>query len=181
MATTTNLLTWAEFERYPDDGMHHELIEGKHQILPPPKSGHSLIAVRALMALQPLKENKLGRVLPEAGYKLSSDPATWIQPDISILREERVKSTPSDGYFLGAPDLAIEVISSSESAVDVERKIDLLLAHGCQTIWVVYPNIRKIRVFSANGSEHHCSLNDHLTLPNLLPDFEFSVAKLFED
>jgi hypothetical protein len=51
-------------------------------------------------------------VFGEAGYKLSD--ATWIQPDVSFLTAERVRATDPNGYFLGAPDLAVEIISPSE-------------------------------------------------------------------
>lgn len=44
MATTTHQLSWEAFEQLPDDGMHHELIEGELQTLPPPKLLHSKVA-----------------------------------------------------------------------------------------------------------------------------------------
>src|SRR6266849_4087856 len=128
MATTTNLLSWDAFEQLPDDGMHREIIQGELITLPPPKSRHSLVATNILKALLPVEQRAGGRVLPEAGYKLSEDPATWIQPDVSFLREDRVRATAPDGYFIGATELAIEVVSPSESARDLERKVEALLA-----------------------------------------------------
>jgi Uma2 family endonuclease len=107
MATTTHLLTWKEFEQVPDDGMHHELIEGEHQALPPPKSKHSLIADNVAKALRPLEVR--GRVLWEAGYKLSDNPGTWIEPDVSFITSEHVLETDPDGHFLGGPDLAVGI------------------------------------------------------------------------
>jgi Uma2 family endonuclease len=181
MATTTNLLSWEAFEKLPDDGMHHEVIQGELITLPPPKSGHSTIASNAFKALLPLEGRKLGRVYAEAGYKLSEDPATWIQPDVSFLRQERVRATLSDGYFEGAPDLAIEVISPSESARDVERKAELLLANGSRAVWIVYPDTSKVRVYLPDGTSFTRGTNDKLSLPELLPGWEFPVAKLFED
>ncbi len=65
MATTTGLLSWEDFEAFPDDGMHHELIQGEHQIFPPAKSRHTLIAARRKESLLPLKARGLGVVLPE--------------------------------------------------------------------------------------------------------------------
>ena len=117
MATTTNLLSWEAFEKLPDDGMHHELIEGEHQVLPPPKLRHAEVARRLSRALQILEDRGLGRVYLEGGYKLSQNPATWIQPDISFVTENRYTNADPDGYFMGSPYLAVEVISPSESAL----------------------------------------------------------------
>ena len=84
MATTTNLMTWEAFERLPDgDGYHRELIEGELQILPPPKSGHSKVAKRIFKALLTAEAAGGGQALVEAGYKLSENPASWVEPDVS--------------------------------------------------------------------------------------------------
>jgi Uma2 family endonuclease len=129
-------VTWEEFEQYPDDAMHHELIDGEHQILPPKKAKHSIIAANVAISLEPLESN--GRVFGIAGYRLSE--ATWIQPDVSFLTTDRILETDPDGYFLGAPDQAVEIISPSESARHIERKIALLLAKGSAAVWVIYPD-----------------------------------------
>jgi Uma2 family endonuclease len=179
MATTTNLLTWKEFEQLPDE--HLEILEGELITLPPPKSGHSLIAANTFLLLHPLQANGLGRVYQEAGYKLSEDPASWIQPDVSFLKMERVRATKPNDYFLGAPELAVEVVSPSETAQTLNRKIDLLLAGGSCAVWVIYPADHEVRVFLPDGTSFRRGLGDVLTIPELLPGWELPVAKLFED
>lgn len=180
MATTTNLLRWEAFERLPDDGMHREILEGELIVLPPPKSGHSEVARRVSRALQTLEDHRLGRVYMEAGYQLSQDPATWIQPDVSFLRQEQASGRSADEYFTGAPDVAVEVVSPSESAEDVERKIALLLAYGSLTVWVFYPRTRTVRVCLRDGSSRVLGAQEKLTLPELLPGWELAVGPLFE-
>jgi Uma2 family endonuclease len=179
MATTTHLLTWKEFEELPDE--HIEILEGELITMPPPKSGHSAVAADAFLRLQPLQENKLGRVYMEASYKLSEDPATWIQPDISFLKMERVRATKPNDYFLGAPELAVEVVSPSETAESLNRKIELLLAGGSLAVWVIYPANREVRVFLPDGTSFRRGINDVLTAPELLPGWELPVSRLFED
>ena len=62
-----------------------------------------------------------------------------------------VESLPgSTGVFQGAPEIAIEVVSS-ESAARLEDKIELYLSHGSKSVWVVYPKKRVVRVFDVNG------------------------------
>jgi Uma2 family endonuclease len=117
----------------------------------------------------------------EAGYRLSNDPPTWIQPDVSVLRVERARATSGDGYFEGSPELAVEVVSPSETARDLNRKIDALLAGGCLAVWVVYPEEQEVRVFVPGGTSYTRRVNETLTAPELLADWELPVAKLFED
>lgn len=181
MAATTNLMSWEAFEQLPDDGMHHEIIQGELISLPPPKSGHSNLANNVAEAFRPLKERGLGRVYLEAGYKLSENPPTWIQPDVSFLREERVRITAPKGYFAGAPELAIEIVSPSESARDLERKVELLLAAGAYAVWVIYLDNRKVRAFLSDGTSFSRGVNETLSAPALLATLDVPVSKLFDE
>ncbi len=181
MATTTGLLSWEAFEKFPDDGMHHELIEGEHQVLPPPKSRHARIAKRFFLELLSAEKNANGEALFEAGFKLSNNPASWIQPDVSFVLNEQLDSTVEGGYFLGAPALAVEVVSPSETGRKLQRKVDLLLAAGSLAVWVIYPKTQTVKVHLPDGTTHTRGIHDTLTLPALLPDWQLPVAKLFEE
>jgi Uma2 family endonuclease len=181
MAATTNLLSWEAFEKLPDDGMHHEIIEGELQTLPPPKSGHSKIAKKVFLALHAIEGRANVEVFLEAGYKLSASRATWIQPDVSVIRKARAVSSSSDGYFPGAPELAVEVVSPSESAHDLDRKVELLLSHGSQAVWVIYPKTRKVHVHQADGQSFNRTMHDTLSLEALLDNWSLPVASIFED
>lgn len=181
MATTTAHITWKEFEALPDgDGFHREVLEGELIVLPPVKSRHSRIARRLSHALASFEEKGLWEVHVEAGYQLSDDPPTWIQPDVSVLRIERARTTPADGYFRGSPELAIEIVSPSETARDLNRKIDALLTSGAFAVWVVYPEEQEVRVFIPGGNSYTRRPNDTLTIPELLIDWELPVAQIFE-
>jgi len=182
MSATTGQITWQAFEQLPDgDGWHREVVDGELIVLPPPKSRHSKIAFATAEALLPLKQRGVANVYIEAGFKLSTDPPTWIQPDVSVLRLERVRATQGDDYFVGSPELAIEVVSPSETARDLNRKIDALLAGGSFAVWVVYPEEREVRVFIPGGTSYTRRVDEFLTAPELMPDWELPVAKLFED
>lgn len=180
MAATTNQLSWEAFVELPDDGMHHELIEGELQTLPPPRLRYTEVAQQVFLALKAIEKKAGCRAYIEAGYKLTHHPPTWLQPDASLMRAERVAEADPDGFLQGAPEIAVEVISPSESAVDVERKTELYPAHGAQIVWVIYPRSRKVRVFLADGTEFQRGLHDSLTLPGILPDWTLPVATIFE-
>jgi Uma2 family endonuclease len=182
MATSTSQITWQAFEQLPDgDGWHREVVEGELIILPPAKSKHNKIARRVRRALTPFEDQGIAEIHMEAGYKLSEHPATWIEPDVSVLRTERARTTSGDDYFVGSPELAVEVVSPSETARDLNRKIDALLTGGSLAVWVIYPEEQEVRVFVPGGTSYTRQANETLTLPELLPGWELPVTKLFED
>ena len=182
MAATTDLMTWEAFEHLPDgDGFHRELIEGELQILPPPKLGHSKIAKRIYDALAPCQNASSAQVYIEAGYKIKATPPTCLDPDVSVVRNDRVKHASDSDYVPGSPDLAIEVVSPSESASDLNRKVELYLGAGALAVWVIYPKQRHVRVFLADGTSVVRGANDTLSLPELLGEWQFPVSKLFAD
>src|SRR5277367_6674291 len=164
MATTTNLLSWEAFEQLPDDGMHHEILEGELITLPPPKFGHGDVAWRTANALRILQDRRIGRVYTEMGYKLSERPPTWIQPDVSFVHEERCLTARRDGYFIGSPELAVEVVSPSETLAGMDRKVKTLLAAGGAAVWVIDPETLSVHVFLRDGISFTRGIGDALSL-----------------
>jgi len=179
MSTSTHLMTWKEFEQLPDE--HAEILEGELVVLPPPKSKHSIIAAVIADLLLPLKANQAGLILSEAGFKISEEPPSWVQPDVCFLKMERVRATGAAEYFLGAPELAVEIVSPSETAEMLHHKIDLLLGAGSLAVWAVHIPRRKVRVYLPDGSSFCRGIDDVLTMPEVLPGWELPVAKIFAE
>jgi Uma2 family endonuclease len=76
--------------------------------------------------------------------------------------------------------LAVEVVSPSESAADVDRKVDVMLAHGSKAVWVAFPRSKKVQVYLADGTSFSRGMNGKLSLSDLVPGWELPVATLFE-
>lgn len=179
MATTTAPLTLEEFAKLPRGTEQHEMSAGHLITMPLPKSLHSLVVGEVIQALQ----KALGRssslyVLAETGYVLSREPLTVRGPDASVISKERIGFTNPDDYFEGAPELAIEVVSPSDSAEDLQLKIDQYLQAGAKQVWVLYPKTKHIHVFRSGTIE---ILDETRTLEggDLLPGFSVKVADLF--
>jgi Uma2 family endonuclease len=149
MATRT-LFTFEQFEQLQDDGHKHELLEGEHIVLPPPKFGHSRIQHNLLDVLRPyVRQRRLGDVMLEVGFRLS--PKTCLQPDVSFVRTSQIENVAPGAYLEGAPALAIEVASESNTAAQLDLKMELYFAHGAEEVWVVYPQTRRVRAHFPDG------------------------------
>jgi Uma2 family endonuclease len=120
--------------------------------LPPGKLKHTQIIHRLQKMLEPFVEKagpaaRLGEVWVEAGYKFGV--RAYLQPDVSISYRDQ----PSGDYFEGAPLLAIAVISESNTAEQMDRKIKTYLSNGGVEVWVVYPKSECIWVFRESHAE----------------------------
>jgi Uma2 family endonuclease len=74
------------------------------------------------------------------GYRLG--PLTWLQPGVSITHAGQ----PANDYYEGAPALAVEMVSDSNTPGKIARKVEAFLAHGAVEAWVVYPDRREVKV-----------------------------------
>jgi len=180
MATVISApLTIEEFARLPKDGACHEMNAGELLTLPPPKLLYSGIASTIHFKLQafldPLGTSK---ALSEAGYILSREPLTIRQSDISVVARERIRNTDPDNYVEGAPELAVEIVSPSDSAEDLEIKTKQYLQNGAQQVWILHPRTRTVHVFSGSDA---IILNENQVLEGgrVLPGFAVPVASLF--
>lgn len=175
------LLSVEDLEKMPDDCLHRELIEGELIELPPPEFRHALIAHRIYELLNDfVAPRKLGMVLIELGHLVRSNRRTWIQPDVSFLRAGRYDLENPGKYSTGAPDLAVEVISPSETARSVHLKTGILLSSGTQEVWTVYPDTRTVEIHSANDIVRVLHEGDQIASP-LFPGWSAPVRLFFED
>ena len=125
-------------------------------------------------------ENDLGRVVTaEAGFVLSRNPDTVRAPDVAFVCKQRIPSIGSRGFFDGAPDLAIEVISPSDRMSEVSAKIEEWLTMGSRSVWVVDPPNRWIDVHQSNGEVVRYRAKDTLRDEPLLPGFVMQLSEIF--
>ncbi len=96
-------------------------------------------------------------------------------PDIAVVTRNRPPT--EDRILRGAPELAIEVVSS-ETAVHLKRKVDGYREGGSKTVWVVYPESESIEVYRADMIQT-LKASQAVTDP-LLPGFSAPVASFFE-
>jgi Uma2 family endonuclease len=180
--SSKTLLTADELEQMPDDdSVRLELDEGELITMPPGGFDHGDYEsnIGSLLKYH-VKKHKLGKVLiGETGFRLRDD--TVRAPDVAFVRRERVAAVRSHGFGKGAPDLAVEIFSPSDSVRQLMRKVKQYFAAGCHTVWIVYPEEREANALEASGADRLLKGDDLLEAPELLPGFSVRVADLFED
>jgi Uma2 family endonuclease len=156
-----------------------ELDEGELIRMPPAGMEHGDCGIEIAFLLKAfVKKHDLGKVYgADTGFKLSDD--TVRVPDVAFVRKERLAAVHGKGFGKGAPDLAIEIFSPSDSVRQLMRKVKQYFAAGCHTVWIVYPDRREIQVLEATGADRLLSSGDTIEAPELLPGFAAPVAPIF--
>jgi Uma2 family endonuclease len=175
-------MTAQDLWQLPETGLRRELVRGEVIETMPPGGKHGAIAVILAMLLRLwTKQTAGGYVGVEAGYILTHDPDTVRGPDVSFVAATRIPPTGvPEGFWDLAPDLAVEVVSPSETAEEIREKIRDFLRAGTPLVWTIYPRTREVIVHTPDGIARTYTTHDTLAFPDRLPGFTCSVAELFE-
>jgi Uma2 family endonuclease len=180
----TAILTSEQYLSLPEEfdqngnRIKDELIGGQIVKMPPPSRKHDLI------------KNRIGRILnrffdanPHLRMESLVEMAAEISkhdafvPDVSVYQEDRL--TGSEGRIQrGAPDLAIEVASPTDTAKHLRSKAVAYLHGGSKSVWVVFPDSRSVMIYAGNSIRE---LKADQTIEDaLLPGFSALVSSFFE-
>jgi Uma2 family endonuclease len=175
------LMTAEEFSRLPGSE-HKELVRGEVFESIPLSKEHGKIALAIGSLLRPwVKQGAGGQVGVESGFILSPGTSTVRAPDVHYVSDGRIGSdNESSAFWTVAPDLAVEVVSPSETAQEVREKVREFLAVGTPLVWTVYPRTGEVIAHTADGLARTYSADDVLEHPDVLPGFSCKVAELFE-
>lgn len=171
--------TAQHLERMPDDGFRYELWKGELRRMTPTGARHGVVLINVALILREYQQTRGGLVVGgDVGFQLSKDPDTVIAPDVAYIGSRRAKGGVPVGFFEGAPDLAVEVVSPGNTSEEIERKADAFLAAGASVVWIVNPETRRVVV---HPDREVLRDDDVLEGGNVLPGFSCPVRRLFED
>jgi len=177
--------TEAEFEALPDDGYIHELVDGELVISPKNNFFHGRICIRLSTALERhATERRLGAVL-------DSNTGFWMfnrncrAPDISFVTKERMLNLgfkpSSRKFFPGAPDLAVEILSASNTRADIDARLKDFFSSGARIAWIINPDDECVEICHSPADRRLTGTGGSLDGEQLLPGFKFPIADLFKE
>jgi Uma2 family endonuclease len=182
MAATT-LLTSDQFLALPDEldqngnPIKVELIGGEIVRMPPASLLHGLIKNKInelLIDFLHANPQLDLRSLVEIGVQVGGSDA--LIPDVSVVKRA---SLPGESrIYQGAPEIAIQVVSPTDTAKHIERKIDAYLQAGAKSVWIVFPESRSITIHTAE-TVRKLKVDQPITDPSL-PGFSSPVSAFFD-
>ena len=100
-------------------------------------------------------------------------------PDISYIPRERLSNQDPKHALKVVPALAVEVLSTLNTAREMSRKIQQYRDAGIDLIWVVDPDKCEVDIHSSQPLKT-LRTSDILKDDKILPGLSISVAALFE-
>lgn len=185
MATEARL-TAQDLLRIGDDGVRRELVNGRIIEMPPAGGIHGKIVSTIVWFLVDYnRRTGAGEVVSsDTGFVLNvpGDTERVRAPDAAFISRSRVAGGRlSESFIPNAPDLAVEVLSPSETGPDIQQKVRDYFDAGSRLVWLIAPQARTVTVYRADGSAR--LLRDHDTLEgeDVLPGLSFPLGDLFSD
>jgi Uma2 family endonuclease len=177
-------LTYQDFEKIPEDGRRHEILDGVHVVSPSPSRDHQRVAFRLARKLADFVDaNRLGEVFM-APFDVVLSDHDIVEPDLLFLSSQRANRL-TEANVQGAPDLAVEVLSPSTRRRDLGKKLVRYEKLGVSEYWVLDPKAETALVYARADAGYlpplrlSAEARDRLTTP-LLPGFDLPLRDVFE-
>jgi Uma2 family endonuclease len=183
MAIRTKM-TAQDLWRLGEGDVRRELVNGEVIEMPPVGGTHGRTSIRIGRRLDEHVERQAdGEVVGgDVGFilQLANDPERVRAPDVAFVSRERLpEGRLPEKFIIGAPDLAVEILSPSDNPVEVQQKVRDYLEAGSRLVWIVAPAARTVTVYRPDGSAR--LLREHETLEgeDVLPGLSIPLAEVF--
>jgi Uma2 family endonuclease len=173
-------VTAEDLASFTSDEYRYELVAGRVVRMSPVGFTHGRVVIQCAALLgQHVRAHRLGVVVTEVGFKLASNPDTVRAPDLAFIVQRRIPSPEPRGFWSGAPDLVIEVLSPEDRAPDMRAKVLEYLASGTPAVAVIDPDREAVAVHRPARPTAVLRSCDLLDLADVVPGFSCSVQDLF--
>ncbi len=163
----------------------YEVVDG--QVLENPPMGAEETELAGLFAelMAPFaRASRLGRVIPETLFLIDRARNLKRRPDVAFVSDSRWplrRRVPQTEAWDVVPDLAVEVVSETNSANSVVIKLEEYFQAGVRRVWVIYPVVGKVYVYDSAAAVRILQIGDELDDADLLPGFRVALSTLFEE
>jgi Uma2 family endonuclease len=127
---------------------HYELHHGRLVQTPPRKKIHVKVRHALFDLLSPSTRGQ-GFLGIEFPFRPGPEYESWIA-DVAFVAQDRWDRDEND-YFLGAPDLVIELLSESNTMDEMLDRQNVCFANGCVSFWTVDPKRRVVMITNPKG------------------------------
>lgn len=175
-------VSYADLERWPEDGRRYELYDGEVFVMPAPTFRHQRVAVNLVLLLHEHERSESGRAVV-APFDIVLSQHNVVQPDVVYFVRDRVQLLEELGPARIPPDLAVEVLSPGTLANDRGRKMRLLARFGVREYWLVDPvqNTLERYVLEADAYVLDAVVGENDAIESrVLPTLKCPASRVFE-
>ncbi len=185
-----NGITLEEFLALPDDGVYREVRRGvlreyRGENVTRRNKHHAKVEARIAKLLgiwldrQPPKTGEVHS--GEVGCIIQRDPLITVGIDVAYFDYDVANDDSRGTSFIdGAPILAVEILSPSDTIEGITEKVEDYLAAGVALVWIVSPRFRTVEVHRPDADPQLFNIQQTLTADPTLPGFSTPVRTIFE-
>lgn len=182
MVVQTTHVSAEEFERFaalPENAERlFELVGGEIVEVVSNSESSELGALMIFFVSSFVRPRGLGRVTgADGGYVISGER---YMPDCAFVSKQKQPNRSRVAYNPIPPDLAVEVLSPSNTPAEMRIKIVNYL-HAGVLVWVVDPDLQRVEVYAPDQPPRILGLSDTLDGGAVLPGFTLAVKELFSE
>jgi Uma2 family endonuclease len=168
-----------------DDDILYEIVAGERKELAPMSAREVGLAslLVSYLVIDGL-ERGLGRAVSEMLFDLRPHLDRSRRPDVAFVsydRWPRSRLIPRINAWPVVPDLAVEIVSPTNTFDEVIEKMQEYFQAGSRLVWVVIPGPREVYAYTSPTGVHIFTRADELTANPVLPEFRLPLEKLFEE
>jgi len=175
-------LSFEEFRQLPTDGKRYELIHGEVHLTPAPSTWHQLALENLSHSLGTyIREKGVGRIAyAPLDVRLGRD--TSLQPDLIFVSTSRT-GIIQENLIAGAPDLVVEILSTSTAAHDRAIKLPIYAEAGVPEVWLIDSQAKTVEVLKLQGKRYFVEAThagDQTLISNSFPGWQLPLNDLFD-
>src|SRR5215471_4951888 len=173
----THLITYEEWLQMPATEGREEVVNGQIRKLPPNKLPHPDVIDNLTAAFHRQLDRRTTKLFASVfGLVIRKEPLTCREPDIAIF--DRSSMVIEDGYIHSAPQLAIEVLSPSETRKEIKEKLRDYESIGTEEVWLVSPEAATVEVLLLEEGKLRRTgiFAEGVLRPKHFPSVEINVA-----
>ena len=163
----------------------YEVVDGRFVESPPMGAYENDIANwLAELLNEKARERRRGRAFVEQLFRIDVARDLQRRPDVAFVSAARWpsgKRVPKGEARDMVPDLAVEVVSKTNTAEEILAKLEDYFRTGTTLVWVVYPSVRQVYVYTSPTDVQILAEPANLDGGQVVADFSLSLHRLFED
>jgi Uma2 family endonuclease len=176
-------LTDEQFMALPEDDNLYEYVNGELIVVANSGVEHGYLALTLGYFLTGfVRSHRLG-VTCDSSTAFKMKTGNKRSPDLAFIAKERLqglKRLPK-GFFEGAPDLAVEIISPNNTFAEIHNKLVEYFENGTRLVWVILPDEESVLVYHQPKPSKLLQVEDNLDGEAVITGFQLPLMELFQE
>lgn len=182
-AQESKALTDEQFMALPEDDRLYEYIDGELIVVANSGVEHGYLALTLGDFLTGFVRNHQLGITCDSSTAFKMKTGNKRSPDVAFIAKERLRGLKRlpKGFFEGAPDLVVEIISPNNTFEEIHHKLVEYFENGTRLAWVILPDEECVLVYHQPKPSKLLLLEDSLEGEAVIAGFQLPLKELFQE